>query len=333
MTTTSAEIRTADAAAIDHAARLIRDGKLVAFPTETVYGLGCDATNDRAVAAVFAAKDRPDFNPLIVHFADTDAAECEAVFNDRARALARALWPGPVTIVLPRRAGCRLSRLASAGLDTVAVRVPANDVAHALLKAAGVPVAAPSANRSGELSPTTAAHVAASLDGLPALILDGGATRIGLESTVIDLSGDRPALLRPGGVPRDAVEAIVGPLDLPAEDPAEAARKSPGRIARHYAPRTPIRINARRVELGEALLAFGPELPSGADNATVVMNLSPAGDIEEAAANLFAFLHRLDAAGAPAIACTPVPMNGLGAAINDRLARAAEPLPAAARRE
>jgi L-threonylcarbamoyladenylate synthase len=247
--------------------------------------------------------------------------------------VARALWPGPLTLVLPRRAGCRLSRLASAGLDTVALRVPAHDVAHALLAAAGVPLAAPSANRSGELSPTTAAHVAASLDGLPALILDSGPTRIGLESTVVDLSGERPALLRPGGVPRAAVEVITGPLDVPAEDPAEAARRSPGRIVRHYAPRTVLRINARRVAPGEALLAFGPNLPAGAENAIAVANLSPAGDTEEAAANLFAFLHRLDAAGAAAIACAPVPVDGLGAAINDRLARAAEPLPAAAPRE
>ena len=333
MTVTNAVIRTADAAGIDAAARLIRAGKLVAFPTETVYGLGCDATNDRAVAAVFAAKGRPSFNPLIVHFADAEAAEREAVFDDRAHAVARALWPGPLSLVLQRRDGCRLSRLASAGLDTVAVRVPAHDIAHQLLLAAGVPVAAPSANRYGELSPTTAAHVSASLDGLPSLILDGGSTRVGIESTVVDLSGDRPALLRPGGVPRDAVEAITGPIDIPAEDPAEAARKSPGRIARHYAPRTPIRINARRVAPGEALLAFGPELPAGAENATVVANLSPAGDPEEAAANLFALLHRLDAAGAAAIACAPVPMGGLGAAINDRLARAAEPLPATAPRE
>jgi L-threonylcarbamoyladenylate synthase len=333
VTATNAVIRAADAAAIDAAARLIRAGRLVAFPTETVYGLGCDATNDRAVAAVFAAKGRPSFNPLIVHFADADAAEREALFNDRARAVARALWPGPLTLVLPRRAGCRLSRLASAGLDTVALRVPAHDVAHALLAAAGVPLAAPSANRSGELSPTTAAHVAASLDGLPALILDSGPTRIGVESTVVDLSGERPALLRPGGVPRAAVEVITGPLDVPAEDPAEAARRSPGRIVRHYAPRTVLRINARRVAPGEALLAFGPNLPAGAENAIAVANLSPAGDTEEAAANLFAFLHRLDAAGAAAIACAPVPVDGLGAAINDRLARAAEPLPAAAPRE
>jgi L-threonylcarbamoyladenylate synthase len=334
VTATNAVIRAADAAAIDAAARMIRAGRLVAFPTETVYGLGCDATNDRAVAAVFAAKGRPNFNPLIVHFVDAAAAEREAVFNDRARAVARALWPGPLTLVLPRRSDCHLSRLASAGLETVAVRVPAHDVAHALLSAAGVPVAAPSANRSGELSPTTAAHVAASLDGVPALILDGGPTRIGVESTVIDLSGGRPALLRPGGVPRAAVEAITGPLALPADDPAEAARKSPGRIARHYAPRTPLRVNVRSVAPGEALLAFGPDAPPpGADTAVLVANLSPAGDTEEAAANLFAFLHRLDTAGAAAIACAPVPMDGLGAAINDRLARAAEPLPAGALRE
>ncbi|MFM2129065.1 MAG: hypothetical protein RL477_611 [Pseudomonadota bacterium] len=325
--------RPADDAAVREAARLIRAGKLVAFPTETVYGLGADATNDRAVAAVFAAKGRPTFNPLIVHFTDADAARREVQFDHRADALARAFWPGPLTLVLARKPASRLSRLVSAGLDTVAVRVPAHAIAQALLAAAAVPIAAPSANRSGDLSPTTAEHVSRSLGGRVEMILDGGPTPVGLESTVIDLSEEQAALLRPGGVPAEDIEKIVGPLARPAEDPVEAARKSPGRIARHYAPRTRLRANARDVQPGEAYLAFGPRPLPGAGNAVETLNLSPAGNLEEAAANLFAYLHRLDAAGATAIACAPVPTAGLGAAINDRLARAAEPLPPAAERD
>lgn len=324
-------IRRADADAIAEGARLIRAGRLVAFPTETVYGLGADATNDKAVAAVFAAKGRPTFNPLIVHFADAEAAAREAVFDARASTLARAFWPGPLTLVLPRTPACRLSRLVSAGLDTVAVRIPATRVALSLLTAAGVPIAGPSANRSGDLSPTTAEHVARSLGPAVDLILDDGPSPVGIESTVVDLSEDRAALLRPGGLAIEQIESLIGRLERPAEDPAEAARKSPGRIARHYAPRTPLRTNAMAVEPGEALLAFGPTAVAGSEGAVMTLNLSPAGILEEAAANLFAYLHRLDAAGARTIACAPVPMAGLGTAINDRLARAAEPLPEAGR--
>ena len=323
----SANLRVADAVSIKEGGRLIRAGQLVAFPTETVYGLGADATSDRAVARIFAAKERPTFNPLIVHFSDTGSAAREAVFDDRAQALADAFWPGPLTLVLPRRASCHLSRLVSAGLNTVALRVHEHDVAQQLLAAAQCPVAAPSANRSGDLSPTTAAHVAASLGSRAALILDGGPARVGVESTVIDLSVPQAALLRPGGITPEAIEALIGPLERPADDPAEAARKSPGRLARHYAPRTRLRINAVAVAPGEALLAFGPTLPDGAENARVTANLSPTSNLAEAAANLFEWLHRLDGAGATAIACAPVPLTGLGLAINDRLARAAEPLP------
>jgi L-threonylcarbamoyladenylate synthase len=326
-------LRPADAEGISAGASALRDGKLVAFPTETVYGLGADATNDDAVAAVFAAKGRPSFNPLIVHFTDVDAAACDVDVDDRARTLAERFWPGPLTLVLPRRKDCRLSRLVSAGLDSVAVRIPAHPVARALLTAAAVPVAAPSANRSGHISPTTAAHVAASLDDVAVLILNGGPCSLGIESTVIDLGTGTPTLLRPGGVTREDIEAVTGPLDVPADEPGEAARRSPGRIARHYAPRTPLRKDAGDVRAGEALLAFGPTLPEGAEGAKMTLNLSRRGDTEEAAANLFAMLHRLDEAGASVIACAPVPMTGLGAAINDRLARAAEPLPPPASRD
>ena len=319
-------LRPADAEGISAGASALRDGRLVAFPTETVYGLGADATNDDAVAAVFAAKGRPSFNPLIVHFTDINAAACDVDVDDRARTLAECFWPGPLTLVLPRRKDCRLSRLVSAGLDSVAVRVPAHPVARALLTAAAVPVAAPSANSSGHISPTTAAHVAASLDDVAVLILNGGPCSLGIESTVIDLGTDTPTLLRPGGVTREDIEAVTGLLDVPADEPGEAARRSPGRIARHYAPRTPLRKDAGDVRAGEALLAFGPTLPPGAEGAKMTLNISRRGDTEEAAANLFAMLHRLDEAGASAIACAPVPMTGLGAAINDRLARAAEPL-------
>lgn len=320
-------VRPADADAVAEAAVLLRAGRLVAFPTETVYGIGADATNDIAVAHVFEAKGRPRFNPLIVHFADAEAAAGEAVFDDRARALAAAFWPGPLTLVLPRAAETRISRLVSAGLDTVAVRVPGHVIAQKLLNAAAIPVAAPSANRFGDISPTTAAHVAKSLGTAPAVILDGGPARIGIESTVVDLSEPQAALLRPGGVPTEAIEAAIGPLMRPREDAPGAARKSPGRVARHYAPRTPLRSDAHDVRPGEALLAFGPDLPPGVENAVRVLNLSLTGDTTEAAANLFAMLHELDTAGADAIAAMPVPDGGLGAAINDRLRRAAQPLP------
>ena len=319
----SGNIRKADAAAIDQAARLIRAGRLVAFPTETVYGLGADATNDRAVAEIFAAKGRPRFNPLIVHFAALEDAARHVVLDDRAQALADAFWPGPLTLVLNRKTDTTLSQLVSAGLGTVAVRLPANDIARRLIAASGTPLAAPSANRFGEISPTTAEHVAGSLGDAPAMTLDGGPTEVGIESTVLDLSAGSPALLRPGAVTGETIAALIGDIDVPSEAATGRPEKSPGRLARHYAPRHPLRINASRPEAGEVLLAFGPEPPEGA---RLTLNLSPNGDLVEAAANLFAMLHRLDAEAGDGIAVMPVPEIGLGHAINDRLKRAAHPL-------
>jgi L-threonylcarbamoyladenylate synthase len=306
--------------AIARAAELLRAGKLVAFPTETVYGLGADATGDRAVARIFAAKGRPRFNPLIVHVSDLAAAEAIAKFDTRLRDLARRFWPGPLTLVLRRRETSGVSLLACAGLDTVAVRVPAHPVAQALLRAVGRPLAAPSANRSGRVSPTAAEHVAAELGRRVALILDGGACPIGLESTVLDCSGARPMLLRPGGVALEHLESQLGPIETPASDPA--APRSPGQLASHYAPHLPLRMNATETRPGEAPLAFGPDPPPGFAEA---LNLSPAGDLAEAAANLFAMLRRLDRPKFTGIAVMPIPEHGLGLAINDRLRRAAAP--------
>ncbi len=320
----TANVRSPDNDAIAAAGALIREGRLVAFPTETVYGLGGDATSDRAVAAIFEAKGRPRFNPLIVHFTETAAVAREVEMDDRARRLAEAFWPGPLSLVLRRKAGCRISLLASAGLETVAVRLPANDIARALIGAAGRPLAAPSANRFGGISPTTAAHVAEALDGIPAMILDGGPSAVGIESTVVDLSGAEAALLRPGAVTREQIEAVIGALSEPADEPDGGPQRSPGRLLRHYAPRHPLRIDAAVPRPGEALLAFGPDVPEGA---TLTRNLSPSGDLVEAAANLFSLLHELDARAGDGIAVMPVPETGLGAAINDRLRRAAEPLP------
>ncbi len=318
MTGSRAPIVPADAENIAAAARAIRDGRLVAFPTETVYGLGADATDDDAVAKVFAAKDRPKFNPLIVHVADVAAARAAGAFNPAAEKLAQAFWPGALTLVLPRR-DARISLLVSAGLDTVAVRVPSHKIARALLAAVGLPVAAPSANRAGRVSPTAAGHVVFSLpgpdEGGPAMVIDGGPCRIGVESTVVDLSGPRPALLRPGGVAAEAIEAVVGPLASPGAGPA----KSPGMQERHYAPELPLRLEAKDARPGEALLAFGPNAPDDS------INLSAAGDVEEAAANLFAMLRAVDGPPFTAIAVMPVPDRGLGRAINDRLRRAARP--------
>lgn len=307
----------ASAAALEKAAELIRKGQLVAFPTETVYGLGAAAGNDDAVAAVFAMKDRPTFNPLIVHVTDLVAAERVAAFDERARRLATRFWPGPLTLVLPRRSDAPLSLLVSAGLDTVAVRVPSHRAAQALLAACRCPVAAPSANRSGAVSPTTAEHVAESFpDGL-AMILDGGPCAVGIESTVVDLSDTRPALLRFGGIPYEEISAVAGPLRLPDEGPLGGkAPRSPGMLQRHYAPRLPLRLNATEPREGEAFLAFGPE-SSG------TCNLSPTGDLREAAAHFFAMLRALDRGSYVGIAVMPVPDRGLGRAINDRLRRAA----------
>ncbi len=319
MTTTDPRIRKPNAAAYTEAARTLRGGGLVAFPTETVYGLGADATSDRAVAAIFEAKGRPRFNPLIVHFADTGEAAAEVVFDDRARAVAARFWPGPLSLVLSRAAACRVSLLCSAGLETLAVRVPDHPVGHGLLAAAGRPLAAPSANPSGALSPTTANHVAAAFGGEVPLILDGGPCPVGLESTVLDLSGADPVMLRPGGVAAAELEAVVGPL---AQAGADSEIKSPGMLRSHYAPIRPLRLDAIEVGPGEALLAFGPAPPAGA-GATV--NLSESGDTAEAAARLFAALHELDRPEYTAIAAMPIPNTGLGAAINDRLRRAAAP--------
>ena len=300
--------------AIEQAAAILRDGGLVAFPTETVYGLGADATNGKAVAAIFAAKGRPSFNPLIVHVKDSAAAESLVTFNPVARTLAQAFWPGALTLVLPRRADSPLSLLVSAGLDNVALRVPAHPVAMQLIVEARKPVAAPSANASGRVSPTTAAHVAEELGDRVDLILDGGASPLGVESTVIGFEDGKPVLLRPGGVARADIERLTGPLAASASTKVQ----SPGQLESHYAPRARLRLDARTAGPGEVLLAFGADAPAGA------MNLSLTGDLKEAAANLFAMLRNLDT-GTDAIAVMPVPHSGLGEAINDRLARAAAP--------
>ncbi|HEY2883653.1 MAG TPA: L-threonylcarbamoyladenylate synthase [Rhizomicrobium sp.] len=308
-------VRLANAAWVREAATLIRAGRLVAFPTETVYGLGADATNDYAVADIFAAKARPRFNPLIVHVASREHAEEYSDFNDLALKLAASFWPGALTLVLPRRPGCMLSQLVSAGLDTAALRVPAHPVAQELLAESGRPIAAPSANASGRISATTADHVHKSLDGKVALILDAGPTTLGLESTVIGFDAGMPALLRPGAIGRADIEKVVGRLKVSSN----TGVRSPGQLASHYAPRSPVRLNANSVGKGEALLAFGSDILPGAK---VIANLSEKGDLKEAAVNLFAHLHTLDAAGLP-IAVMPIPLDGLGEAINDRLARAA----------
>jgi L-threonylcarbamoyladenylate synthase len=313
-TSTPLELTPADASGIAKAATILRDGGLVAFPTETVYGLGADATNDRAVAAIFAAKERPRFNPLIVHVSDMEAAKRLVAFTPAARWLAERFWPGALTLVLPRRPDTKLSLLLSAGLDTVAVRVPDEPIAQNLLAAAGVPLAAPSANASGEVSPTTAEHVRDSLGNKVDLILDGGPTRLGLESTVIGFDNNKPVLLRPGSLPRVRIESVTGPLGHPSDDTIS----SPGQLASHYAPDAKMRLNALSAAPGEALLAFGPA--TGA-----VRNLSEVGDLQEAAANLFAMLRELDAMQPRAIAVMPIPDHGLGEAINDRLRRAAAP--------
>ena len=313
-----ADIAPAVAAAIARAAALLHAGRLVAFPTETVYGLGGDATNDDAVAAIFAAKSRPRFNPLIVHVRDLAEAETLAVLNSPARHAAARFWPGPLTLVLPRQPAAGLALLASAGLDTVAIRVPAHPVAQALLRETDRPIAAPSANRSGRVSPTEAAHVADDLGDDVALILDDGPTPVGLESTVLDLSGETPALLRPGAVTLEALTELLGPVSLPGS----ALPKSPGMLPSHYAPCLPLRIAATAARPGEALLAFGPDASAGFAE---VLWLSRSGDLAEAAANLFAMLRRLDRPSFTGIAVMPIPEHGLGRAINDRLRRAAAP--------
>ncbi len=342
--------------AIERAARLLRAGELVAFPTETVYGLGGDATSEAAVARIFAAKGRPRFNPLIVHVPGLAEAEALALFDERARIAARRFWPGPLSLVLPRRAECGLSLLASAGLDSVALRAPAHPVAQQLLRAAGRPIAAPSANRSGRVSPTTAAHVLAefcapSKDPHPpiatamgpplsrnaregtrgrrpragedvglAMILDAGPCSVGIESTVLDLTGRTPALLRAGGVTLEELRDVFDEIEVPAAD--EDAPRAPGRLPSHYAPGLAVRLDAVSARPGEALLAFGHAPPPGFAE---VLFLSQSDDLAEAAANLFAMLRRLDRPDFTGIAVMPIPETGLGRAINDRLRRAAAP--------
>ena len=299
---------------IARAAELLREGACVAFPTETVYGLGADALNDRAVAGVFAAKDRPTFNPLIAHVANTDAARELVNFNDAAKRLAAAFWPGPLTLVLPMKPGGGVSPLVTAGLDTLAVRIPAHALAQELLSAAGVPVAAPSANPSGRVSPTTADHVLDGLAGRIAAVLDGGPCDVGLESTIIGLS-EEPTLLRPGGLPTEAIETCLGThLKEASQSDAPTA---PGQLASHYAPKGRLRLNATAARAGEVLIGFGDVRGN--------VTLSASGDLTEAAANLFRILRQMDADGVTHIAVAPIPGTGLGRAINDRLHRAAAP--------
>lgn len=309
--------------AVAEAAAVLRRGGLVAFPTETVYGLGADATDARAVARLYEAKERPAFNPLIAHVADADAAARIGMFDTMARRLAEAFWPGPLTLVVPASADCPVCDLARAGLATVALRVPAHPAAQELLAAFGKPVVAPSANRSGHVSPTTARHVLADLGGRIDLVLDAGATRLGLESTIVGCSGEGAVLLRPGAIPRERIETAIGATLRAPERTVQA----PGALPSHYATRARLRLDVGEVRPGEALLTFGTTRPAGAEQASQVLDLSPNGDLVEAAANLFAHLRALDASGAASIAVAPIPAGGLGEAIRDRLMRAAAPRP------
>ncbi len=309
--------------AIARAVDVLAGGGLVSFPTETVYGLGADATSGPAVARIYEAKARPAFNPLISHVADSSAAQAQGNFNADALALAHAFWPGPLTLVVPVSSGCQVCELARAGLDSVALRVPAHPLALAVLSAFGRPVAAPSANRSGRISPTSADHVMAELDGRCELVIDGGSTAVGLESTIVSCLGEQPVLLRPGGLAREDIERV---LKRPVATPkTEAAIHAPGMLASHYAPEALLRLEARDIERGEAFLDFAGQTGAMAPLAMAYADLSPRGDLREAAANLFAYLRKLDASGARRIAIAPVPNFGLGEAINDRLRRAAAP--------
>ncbi len=317
-------------AGIARAAALLRDGHLVAFGTETVYGLGADATNPTAVAAIFDAKGRPHFNPLICHYPDADSAFRDVVADPLAHRLAAAFWPGPLTLVLPRRVTCRVALLAGAGLDTLAVRVPRGDPVQALLRAVARPVAAPSANRSGQVSPTTPAHVLDGLAGRIAAILDTGPCPVGLESTVLDLSAGAPFILRPGGVTEEAITAVIGPVShalTPAQAESTRTLRSPGLLVSHYAPTLPVRLDAASPAPHEAHLAFGPPDPAAA----LTYQLSLHRNLPEAASRLFEGLRSLDreapSHGLTAIAVAPIPPTDLGRAINDRLQRAAAPRP------
>ncbi len=319
----TAPLLPADSVGVSAAVALLAAGELVALPTETVYGLAADATQDSAVAAIFAAKGRPQFNPLIAHVANLEAAAQLVEMDSLARRLAERFWPGPLTLVLPRRADCSVSWLAGAGLDTLAVRVPDHPLTAEVLQRIGRPLVAPSANPSGRLSPTTAAHVRDGLGARIAAVLDGGPCTVGIESTVVQVVDGQAWLLRPGGLPREAIEAVTGPLhQAPAATPQDTLPRSPGQLASHYAPHLPLHLNVTEPQPDDALLAFGPHVPHGAAH---VLNLSPRGDTTEAAAHLFDYLRRLDAGPWRAIAVMPIPPIGLGEAIADRLRRAATP--------
>jgi L-threonylcarbamoyladenylate synthase len=308
--------------AIDEAAALIKGGGIIGLPTETVYGLAADATNGLAVAKIFTAKGRPSINPLIVHVTGKAQAETLAEFTPMAHEVTEALWPGPLSIILPRRADSGISELATAGLPTIALRCPAHEVARAIIAAAGTPLAAPSANASGTLSPTAAQHVAESLGDKVDLIVAAGVSGVGLESTVLDLTGEVPVILRPGAVTPEDIERALG-IKPAIDDGAHDRPKSPGQLLRHYAPATKLRLNATDKREGEAYIAFGPTMLTRAKIDPSVKNLSANGDLHEAAANLFAYLHELDKGGYSGIAVAPIPDAGLGLAINDRLKRAA----------
>ena len=315
-------VETASPEAIAAAGACLRAGGLVAMPTETVYGLAADATSDQAVAGVYAAKERPAINPLIAHVLDIETAREHGLFGADAETLARAFWPGPLTLVVPAAPTSRISLLARAGLDSVAIRSPSHETARALIEAAGVPLAAPSANRSGRVSPTTAAHVLAELDGRVDFILDGGPCRHGLESTIVGCLGPRPQLLRPGAITREAIElALRAPIESSGD--ARAAPNAPGQLASHYAPKAALRLGATHVSADEAALDFGGALKGASPGAR--LDLSPSGDLVEAASHLFSYLRALDATGPERIAVAAIPEHGLGAAINDRLRRAAAP--------
>jgi len=319
------QILPAGEAAVAAAARILAEGGLVAFPTETVYGLGADATNPAAIAHLYQAKGRPAFNPLIAHVGELAAAQAIARFDATATALAEAFWPGPLTLVLPKTHACAVADLATAGLETIAIRIPAHPVAREILRTFGGPVVAPSANLSGHVSPTTAAHVQSDLAGRIDLIVDGGAVAVGVESTIVGCF-DAPMLLRPGGLPRTEIERVLGRALTQAPADAETDNGqplAPGMLASHYAPRAKVRLQARQLAPGEALLAFGSDAIAGIDGASAVMNLSARGDLDEAAANLFGHLRALDGTGARTIAVMSIPQYGLGEAINDRLRRAA----------
>ena len=318
---TGSNVRPVSDEALHEAGELLRAGYLVALPTETVYGLAGDATNANAVARIFEAKGRPHFNPLIVHLSNADAAERLGIMTQNARLLADAFWPGPLTLVLERAPGCPVAELASAGLSTIALRVPANETAQALIKTAGRPLAAPSANRSGRITATRAEHVAEDLGSAVAMILDAGPTAHGLESTVVDATGNSVVLLRPGALAVEAIERVLGQKITRAGD-MNSKPLSPGQLESHYAPAASLRLDAQDVRAGEALLAFGPNVP---ETTGPTLNLSATGDLVEAAANLFAHMRELDRSGAASIAVMTIPDHGLGEAINDRLRRAAAP--------